>query len=255
MNDEINIDLGTEEYYEDRLSNCCHEVIYFHTDICSYCGNHTKIKKKTMKVLELFAGSRSFSKVAEEMGMETFCVDIKPFDNIDYVTDILDFDINKVPFKPDIIWASPPCTYFSVASIGHHWNKDNTPKTKEAVLGCQIVVQTLRIIDKLQPDFYFIENPRGKLRKLEFMKPIPRATVTYCQYGDTRMKPTDIWTNHLYAPLFATGWNPKPICKNGDPCHTAAPRGSTTGTQGLKGNYLRSIVPYELCKEILKSTL
>ena len=68
-----------------------------------------------MKVLELFAGSRSFSKVAEEMGMETFTTDYKDFDKIDYVVDLLDFNINKIPFKPDVIWASPPCTYFSVA--------------------------------------------------------------------------------------------------------------------------------------------
>ena len=206
-----------------------------------------------MKVLELFAGSRSFSKVAEELGHETFSVDIKEFDKIDYVTDILDFDTDKVPFKPDIIWASPPCTYFSVASIGHHWNKDHTPKTFEAVVGMQIVIKTLKIIDHFQPEYFFIENPRGKLRKLDFMKKLPRTTVTYCQYGDERMKPTDIWTNHLSTPLFSNGWNPKPICKNGDSCHTSAPRGSQTGTQGLKGNYERSKVPSELCKEILLS--
>ena len=96
-----------------------------------------------MKVLELFAGSRSFSKVAEEMGMKIFTTDIKPFNKIDYVVDILDFDINKIPFKPDIIWASPPCTYFSVASIGHHWNKNHTPKTPEAELGVKIIQKTL----------------------------------------------------------------------------------------------------------------
>ena len=199
-----------------------------------------------MKVLELFAGSRSFSKVAEEMGMETFTTDFKPFDKIDYVVDILDFDINKVPFKPDVIWASPPCTYFSVASIGHHWNKDHTPKTEQAKLGVKIVQKTLDIINFLKPDYFFIENPRGKLRKLDVVKDILRATVTYCQYGDNRMKPTDIWTNN-------TNWKPRKICKNGMPCHESAPRGSQTGTQGLKGNYERSIVPYELCKEILES--
>ena len=213
-----------------------------------------------MNVLELFAGSRSFSKVAEEFGLKTFCVDIKPFDKIDYVVNILEFDYKKIPFKPDVIWASPPCTYFSVASIGHHWNKDNTPKTKEAVLGCKIIIKTLEIINYLQPDYFFIENPRGKLRKLEFMNKIPRATVTYCQYGDTRMKPTDIWTNFLSSnDLFGDnklqGWLPRPICKNGDKCHIAAPRGSQTGTQGLKGNYERSKVPYELCKEIKKSII
>ena len=100
-----------------------------------------------MKILELFAGSRSFSKVAEELGHETFSTDIKDFDNIDYVTNILEFDLKKIPFKPDVIWASPPCTYFSVASIGKHWNKDHTPKTLEAIVGCQIVRKTLEIIE------------------------------------------------------------------------------------------------------------
>lgn len=212
-----------------------------------------------MKILELFAGSRSFSKVAEEMGHETFAVDINDFENIDYVTDILEFDPSKIPFKPDVIWASPPCTYFSVASIGKHWNKDHTPKTEQAKLGVRVVKKTIEIIEMFQPDYFFVENPRGKLRKLGLFDGIAeRTTVTYCQYGDTRMKPTDIWTNFLSSnDLFGDnklqGWLPKPICKNGDSCHVSAPRGSQTGTQGLKGNYNRSKVPYQLCKEILLS--
>ena len=102
-----------------------------------------------MNILELFAGSRSFSKVAEECGHKTYTTDFKSFDKIDQVCDIFDFDISKIPFKPDIIWSSPPCTYFSVASIGHHWNKDHTPKTKEAILGVKIVQRTLDIINEL----------------------------------------------------------------------------------------------------------
>ena len=201
-----------------------------------------------MKVLELFAGSRSFSKAAEAKGFEVFTSDYKDFEGIDYVCDILDFDVSKVPFKPDIIWASPPCTYFSVASIGKHWNKDNTPKSKQAEVGVKIVKKTIEIIEMFQPDYFFIENPRGKLRKLDFMQEWDRATVTYCQYGDTRMKPTDIWHNNRH-------WIPKPMCKNGDPCHESAPRGSRTGTQGLKGNYERSKVPEELCNDILDSII
>jgi len=210
-----------------------------------------------MKVLELFAGSRSFSKVAQEMGMETFTTDYKEFNKIDYVVDILDFDINKIPFRPDIIWASPPCTYFSVASIGHHWNKDHTPKTEQAKLGVKIVQKTLDIIDMCQPKYFFIENPRGKLRKLDVVKEIPRATVCYCKYKEDRMKPTDIWNNHLADWFNPKGWKPREMCFNGNKnCHhQSAPRGSQTGTQGLKGNYLRSIVPYELCKEILESCI
>ena len=211
-----------------------------------------------IKVLELFAGSRSFSKIAEKLGHKTFSVDINGFDNIDYVTDILDFDYKKINFIPDIIWASPPCTYFSVASIGHHWNKDNTPKTKEAVLGIKIVEKTLEIIRyylSLNPNLkYYIENPRGKLRKLDVIKGIPKTTICYCQYGENRMKPTDIWSNNFNDLFYTEGWTPRSMCFNGNTnCHhQPAPRGSQTGTQGLKGNYERSIVPSELCEEILK---
>ena len=65
-----------------------------------------------MKVLELFAGSRSIGKAAEKLGMQVYSSDINNFENIDYVTDILKFDYSKVPFVPDILWASPPCTFF-----------------------------------------------------------------------------------------------------------------------------------------------
>ena len=202
-----------------------------------------------MKVLELFAGSRSIGKACEELGYEVYSSDINPFPGIDYVTDIRDFDVDKVPFVPDIIWASPPCTYFSVASIGKHWNKDNTPKSDNAMLGVEIVSATLYIINvfkSMNPNLiWYMENPRGKLRKLSVVDGLHRNTVTYCQYGDTRMKPTDIWTNNL-------DWKPRAMCKNGMPCHVSAPRGSQTGTQGMKGNYERSKIPHELCIEVLK---
>lgn len=208
-----------------------------------------------MKVLELFAGSRSVGKAAESLGYEVFSSDLNSFDGIDYAVDIMEFDVSKVPFKPDIIWASPPCTYFSVASIGKHWNKDNTPKSENALKGVAFVKKTLEIIKELKPKKWYIENPRGKLRKLPVVEGIPRTTVWYCKYGDTRAKPTDIWTNNLRSLLNPDGWNPRAECSNGNKnCHhERAPRGSQTGTQGLKGNYNRSKIPEQLCLEILKS--
>ena len=200
-----------------------------------------------MKVLELFAGSQSFSNTAETWfgdneDFKKLTTDIVAYKGIDIVSDIFDFPYTDLEYY-DIIWASPPCTYFSVSSIGHHWNRDHSPKTKEAKQGMKIVEKTIEIIDYLGPQFFFIEIPRGKLRKLDIMKDIPRKTVTYCQYGENRMKPTDIWTN--------LDWEPKPMCKNGDSCHESAPRGSRTGTQGMKNAYEKSKVPYELCKELL----
>jgi hypothetical protein len=102
----------------------------------------------------------------------------------------------------------------------------------------------VKLIKDLNPKYYFIENPRGGLRKMRFMQGLPRYTVTYCQYGEERMKPTDIWTNHP-DPRF------KPPCKNGDPCHVSAPRGAKTGTQGIKGAKDRAVIPQQLCEHIV----
>lgn len=176
-----------------------------------------------MIIRELFAWSRSIGKVAEELWMVCYSSDIEQFWGIHYVVDIMDFDINKFP-KPDIIRASPPCQWFSVAAIGKNWNIDWTPKTDSARLGIKLLERTLEIIKEVNPKYFFIENPRGKMRKMGQLEWILRHTVTYCQYGDNRMKPTDIWTNNV-------NWKPRPMCKNGDPCHISAPRGSKTGTQ------------------------
>jgi len=203
-----------------------------------------------VKVLELFAGSRSIGKIAEQLDYESFSSDIEQFGGIDYVADIMEFDLDKVPFVPDVIWASPPCTGFSVASLGRHWTGGKgayIPKSDTSRLGILLIQKTIQIIEhykNLNPNLiWYIENPRGVLRKLDLIPDI-RHTVTYCQYGDERMKPTDIWTNNK-------DWKPRKMCKNGDECHVSAPRGSRTGTQGLKGSYERSKIPEELCKEIL----
>ena len=208
-----------------------------------------------MKVLELFAGSRSIGKEAKNQGHEVFSVDLTQFGNIDLVIDILNLEKNMIPFKPDVIWASPPCTYFSVASIGVHWYENHTPKTKEALLGMDILNKTLEIFTWFPTSIFYMENPRGKMRKK--VKGIDRITVTYCSYGDMRMKPTDIWSNNIFNPMFnIDGWKPKPICFNGNTkCHhEEAPRGSKTGTQGLKNNHERSKIPNQLCYEIIKQT-
>ena len=213
-----------------------------------------------MKLLELFAGSRSIGKEAEKQGYDVFSVDINDFDNIDLVIDILDLTKKMIPFKPDVIWASPPCTYFSVASIGHHWHEDHTPKTKEALLGMKILNKTLEIFTWFPDAIFFMENPRGKMRRK--VKGINRTSVTYCSYETKEtevvtMKPTDIWSNNIYDMFNPNGWKPRPMCFNGNTkCnHEEAPRGSKTGVQGQVGNYERSKIPNELCKEIIESTI
>jgi hypothetical protein len=204
-----------------------------------------------LKVLELFAGSCSFSNVAATYGFETYTTDNVQYGEIDEVTNILSFDYKNLHFQPDIIWASPPCTTFSVASCYRHWTAPDEnglryPKSDNAHIGLNLLVRTIEIIHYLNPKYYIIENPRGLMRKMPIMLPLPRYTVSYCQYGDTRMKPTDLWTNVEFDAR---------LCKNGASCHQAAPRGSRTGTQGLKNNHERSKIPYLLCREIIETIL
>ena len=206
-----------------------------------------------MKVLELFAGTRSIGKAFEEKGHEVFSVEWdRSFENIDLYKDIYELSAKEILNKfgkPDVIWASPDCSSYSIAAISHHRKREengNLAPVSEYANFCDRVHQhPLNLIMTLSPKYWFIENPRGGMRKMDFMHGLPRYTVTYCQYGDTRMKPTDIWTNHP-DPNF------KPACKNGDPCHEKAPRGSITGTQGLKCSKERSVIPVELCRHIVK---
>lgn len=204
-----------------------------------------------MKVLELFAGTRSIGKAFERRGHQVYSIEWnKDFDDINWYTDIGKItaaDIVERFGNPDVIWASPDCTTFSIAAISHH--RRQAINTLEAVSEyakfCDKVDRNvLKLIRELQPSLYFIENPRGGMRKMDFMRDLPRYTVTYCKYGDFRMKPTDIWTNHP-DPKFL------PMCHNGDTCHVSAPRGSRTGTQGLKTSKDRSVIPSKLCEHIV----
>lgn len=204
-----------------------------------------------MKILELFAGTRSVSKAFERRGGDAYTVEWdRSFDMITLYEDVAKLTKEKVIEMcggvPDVIWASPDCTTYSVAAISYHRRKDGEtlrPITDYARTCDATNKHVVELIKELKPKYWFIENPRGGLRKMDFMAGLPRYTVTYCQYGDTRMKPTDIWTNHP-NPKF------KPACHYGDKCHVPAPRGSKTGTQGLNGSKERSRIPDELANHI-----
>jgi hypothetical protein len=223
-----------------------------------------------VNTIELFSGTKSFSKVAESLGYLTFTVDNDKKLEPDLAVNLLvksNWNLieysrfsykNKVNLKPlNILWASPPCTAFSVASIGTHWiggKKKYIPKTKEAEIGIELLDNTIKYISVIKPLFWFIENPRGIMRKVidkifkkYGVKDYCRVTVSYCQYGDTRRKPTDIWTN-------LKGWQGRQCRNNSVGCsHIRAPRGSKTGTQGLKNAKERGIIPQALFIEIFNS--
>ena len=211
-----------------------------------------------MNVLELHAGSRSIGKVADSLGYNVFSVDWTNYDGIDLVIDIEKLQPSDIPFIPDIIWTSPDCTTYSIAAISHHRN--GTEPVSDYAKKCDAVnfhqIDLINYFLKLNPNLkFYIENPRGMMRKMPFVNGLDRATVWYCTYGDDRAKPTDIFTNNLYSVFNPKGWIPKHECYNGNKnCHhESAPRGSKTGTQGKKDSYNRSKIPEQLALDILKS--
>ena len=205
-----------------------------------------------MKVLELFCGTKSISNAFKERGHEVYTVDWDKSFKPDLAVDVGKLTAARIiklcGGVPDVIWASPDCTTYSVAAISYHRRQDNqknlVPITEYAMFCDKVNKHLLDLINELKPKFYFIENPRGAMRKMDFMKGLYRYSVTYCQYGEKRMKPTDLFTNHP-DPQF------KPPCKNGDSCHEAAPRGAQTGTQGMKGSKEKATIPKLLCEHIV----
>lgn len=206
-----------------------------------------------MKVLDLFCGTKSIANAFQRHGHEVYTVDWNADFEPTLCADIGTLTANNViklcGGVPDVIWASPDCTSYSVAAISYHRRKNPETGNLDGITDyakmCDKINQhVIELIKELNPKYFFIENPRGGMRKMSFIQGIPRYTVTYCQYGELRMKPTDIWTNHP-DPQF------KPPCKNGDTCHTPAPRGAQTGTQGIKGAKDRARIPRELCEHIV----
>jgi hypothetical protein len=178
----------------------------------------------------------------------TFTTDLEDYEGIDiqqnFMQDNEFIDVNF--FTSNLCWASPPCTTYSVAGLRHH-REGWKPKSEMAKAHDLVMIKLLQYIKtnlEYNPKFRFIiENPRAMLRKMPFMQEFEkyRKTVTYCQYGYFAMKPTDIWTNIPF--------NPKK-CKNGDPCHEPAPRGTKQGIQRLS-KHQRNKVPSALIEDLL----
>jgi len=199
-------------------------------------------------MIELFSGSGIMAETFRKAGFKVCTFDSELKFNPDVCIDVVHLE----EIDANVMWASPPCQRFSVAVIGRNW-KAGEPQNKETLAAVELVRHTIKLIAESKPDFWFIENPRGMLRKV--IDPLfeacdvtgyVRRTVTYCQYGLAYMKPTDIWTN-------CKAWKPRPMCKPRGSCHTSAPRGSKKGVQGLNNAFERGKLPLQLCEEIVEA--
>ena len=95
-------------------------------------------------------------------------------------TDILSWDYRLYESNhDDVTWASPPCTGSTRALTTIKCNIN-------AVYCSHVVLETLEVIDYLNPDYYILETPKTDLIKektfIGFMYGIPYKDMDYFYY-------------------------------------------------------------------------
>jgi len=182
------------------------------------------------RVLDLFAGLGGFSAAFDDSPRwDVTTVEIDPEFGPDVQADV--FDLRPSDFGDfDVILASPPCEEFSPAN---NLNGERDPDPDAIAL----VYHALGIIRGIAPAYWFVENPRGRLRSYIGR---PTTTVTYCQYGEPRMKPTDLWGDHPGAFVGRR-------CDYGDDCHGSNREGTNNYPNDPNE---KAAVPYPLSESI-----
>ena len=191
-------------------------------------------------LLELFSGTGSIGRAFEAQGWEVISVDLDPEAQATFRQDITRWDCAALLGKKiDVIWASPPCTNYSILRKS---TEDDRLDSDE------LVKKTLQIIQDLGNPPCFIENPwSGKLKTRGLMDHLKLHRVDYCTYGMPYRKRTAIWTNTAWIPS-------RPLCKhdcassrNGR-THIATAQRGPPGPRFTQRELYR--IPAELCEEI-----
>jgi len=180
-----------------------------------------------MNVLDLFSGLKGWSQAFADRGHRVVTVDIENKFEPSICADIR--DLSAEDFRKygqfDIVLASPPCNCFSIARVFDHWTKDRRPKDEATFDAIDLVAHAIRLILKLYPRWWILENPRGMLRHILGK---PSKTTFFASWGHFAYKPTDLWG---VLPE-GIGWRkPKKWQK--------APRGSNKGIAGLRGDRVK----------------
>jgi hypothetical protein len=198
------------------------------------------------RVLDLFCGLGGFSQAfAESDRWVVTTVDIEERFEPDIQADVFDLRPSDFDQEFDVVLASPPCTQFSFAASRYERIVDGQPQTDDSADAVALVYHTIGLITGLSPTYWVLENPQGWLRHII---DDPTGRVTYCQYGESWMKPTDLWGEHPPGLSYLT-------CSYGDECHN----NNTDQAHGGLGNCLasgtrdpaeRAKVPEELSEAI-----
>lgn len=192
------------------------------------------------KMLELFAGSCNMSKAFWDYGFQVDNID----DNSERVSKAsIIGNIRKIKQLKgyDVIWSSPPCTYFCRYSYIHgHW-KYGKPNTVECYQSCLLHIHALDLIKNSDCKVWFIENPLGILKHMSFMQNIGNLyQLDYCMYGSEFKKATNVWSN---------------IKLDVKKCNHVFRHMSFQNTYNYNGENERSVIPELFCDSIARQTV
>ncbi|WP_027628131.1 DNA cytosine methyltransferase [Ruminiclostridium cellobioparum] len=147
-------------------------------------------------ILDLCGGTGSWSRPYKEAGYDVKVITLPAWDvtKIEFNNYGVEFIRQDVQYRDTIcvlfddvygILAAPPCTEFSLAKGNAVRNFKEAMKVVEA---CLQIIWKCRLHTKLQ--FWAMENPKGFLR--QFLGN-PYFAFEQWEFGDTGIKPTDIW--------------------------------------------------------------
>jgi len=160
------------------------------------------------RLLELFCGTKSVGKVFQNDGYEVISLDYNKKFDATHTEDILTWDYKKYPSDYfSVIWASPDCVTWSLATGGKYRTKENiyglnNQYQDKANIGSNMVLKVIEIIKYFKPKSWFIENPRGLLKWFPPLQDFINECngnmllVYYANYNNWGFpKATNIWSN------------------------------------------------------------
>ena len=159
------------------------------------------------RLLELFCGTKSVGKEFENAGYDVVSLDFNPKFNATHTEDILTWNYQQYPNDYfNVIWASPDCTTWSLASGGKYRSKEfiygkNNDHQEQATIGNNMILRIIEIFKYFKCGAWFIENPRALMMHFpplkDFIKEVSASvnTVYYGNYNWNLPKPTNIWSN------------------------------------------------------------
>ena len=200
-----------------------------------------------MRLLELFSGTGSVGRAFK--GWEVISLDLDPKSRATITSDILDWDYTVFPPGHfDAIWASCPCTQYSIA-------RTTAKAPRDLDLADSLVRRTLDIIAYFKVKAWWIENPwTGLLKTRPVVHNLPYLVVDYCMYGSPYKKRTLFLTNVTWPFKLCD----KSHCENGRHAMSAQRGPSRINGQLRQGDRCTldtlHALPELLCKEIFTAT-